>query len=52
METGLNPDEQLDPDGLNVNTSIYFLVSLNNCYYLMCYRCFPWPVDKSLIDPL
>ena len=44
----LNPTEE----GVTANTSIFFLVEFEDSYYVMNYRCFPWPVDHKLIDPL
>ena len=54
VNTGLNPEKHLDQNegNVTVNTSIYFLAKLKGDLFLFNYRCFPWPVDHKLIDPL
>jgi len=54
IKVGLNPEMHLNPteEGVTANTSIFFLVEFEDSYYVMNYRCFPWPVDHKLIDPL
>lgn len=48
VETGLNPEKHFNSD-LTQNTSIFILVELDSKIYLLCYRCFPWPIYKDRI---
>lgn len=53
VKVGLNPERHLNAEAEDAaNTSIFFMVELDGSLYLMNYRCFPWPINKKLIDPL
>jgi hypothetical protein len=52
METGLVPERLIDPKcgPEAINTAIFMIVEFKQIFYLMSYRCFPWPVDPTKID--
>jgi hypothetical protein len=53
IKTGLNPEKHLNKEAdVAANISIFFLAELDGSLYVMNYRCFPWPVNHKLIDPL
>lgn len=47
VDTGMVPETFLNPASQEqaINISIYFLVELDSTFYLMNYRCFPWPMN-------
>jgi hypothetical protein len=52
---GMNPERGLSQSTAQngtMNISVFFLVERDNKYFLMYYRCFPFPIEKRLVDPL
>lgn len=51
VDTGMYPEYLFDiyDDDESINISVYFLVQYDNVFYLMNYRCFPWPINKGCI---
>jgi hypothetical protein len=54
VDSGLLPERNFDPVSgkLAINTSIFMLVELDNIYYMMNYRTFPFPIDQKHVDEL
>lgn len=54
IDMGLVPEINMDPicEKMAINTSIFFLVELNQIYYLMNYRMFPWAIDSKNVNEI